>query len=372
MVVMRKTDPTPFPGYRVTAATIRRPATGCWPPIYKLRPELFQELRAIERLDQDMGRLAVDDATRRRLLRDALARNAFGTASIEGNPLTLDEVASLLDRGLTPDQVLEPDEREILRHAELMLLLDELAPPQRVDAVNGLHRRYFEGILKSPGRLKTRPNFIGTRPARVVVYVPTPPQQTREELQALLDWTHAAPEHPLVKASLLFHEFQSIHPFPDGNGRLGRFLTTQLLYHWGYHGVRYALVDYSANQDRDAYYAALNDGRRPAWDRTPWLAYHLRLIRTAYEATAHRLLLLDRLPAALHERQVRVAEWLARLTREHPRLEVKFHDVHAAFPSAPRRTLTYDLGVLVEAGVLNRRGERKATRYRFALAKSSA
>lgn len=367
---MGKQKPASFPGYKVTAATIRRPTAGCWPPTYRLASEHFDELRAIERLDQDLGRLAIDDATRRRLLRDALARNAFGTASIEGNPLTLDEVESLLERGLTPDQVQEPDEREILRHAELMQGLDTLQPPDAVEGVNRLHRRYFDGILKDAGRLKTRPNFIGTRPARVVVYIPTAPRATRKELHALLDWTHRAGEHPLVKASLLFHEFQSIHPYPDGNGRLGRLLTTQLLFHWGYRGVRYALLDYSTNQDRNAYYAALNEGRRHGWDRTPWLTYYLRLVRTAYQATHRRLLLLHRLPATLNERQVRLAEWFARLTLEHPGLQVKFNDVHAGFPAMPRRTLTYDLAALVEAGILMRRGERKATRYGFALAKS--
>lgn len=366
---MRKPSRPLVPGYRVNRDTIERPATGCWPPAYRIGPEHFDDLRAIERLDQDLGRLAIDDATRRRLLRDALARNAYGTASIEGNPLTLEEVESLLARGLTPNQVREPEEREILRHAELLQQIDELAPPRSVADVNRLHLLYFDGILERSGRLKTRPNFIGTRPARVVVYLPTAPRATPHELQALLHWTHGAPEHPLVKASLFFHEFQSIHPYPDGNGRLGRLLTTQLLYHWGYRGVRYALLDYAANQDRDAYYAALNEGRRHEWDRTPWLTYHLRLIRTAYETTSHRLLLLDRLPATLNERQFRVAEWFARLTREHPRLEVKFNDVHAAFPVLPRRTLTYDLGVLVGAGVLARTGERKATRYRFGLSK---
>ncbi len=365
----KTTNRSPFAGYRVTTDTIRRPARGCWPPRYSMTPAMFDDLRAIERSDADLDRHAVDEATRRRLLRDALARNAYGTASIEGNPLSLEDVESLLDRGLTLDQLREPEEREILRHAELLREIEKLQPPRHVGDVNWLHERYFQGILDRPGTLKTKPNFIGTKPARVVVYLPTPPEATATELENLLEWNHKAAEHPLVKTSLFFHEFQSIHPYADGNGRLGRFLSTLFLVHWTYPGARYALLDYAANQDRDAYYAALDEGRRHDWDRTSWLAYHLRLMRTAYEATIHRLLLLDRLPKTLNERQVRVAEWFSRLTREHPRQAVKFNDVHAAFPALPRRTLTYDLGALADAGVLARKGERKATTYRFALTK---
>ncbi len=60
--------------------------------------------------------------------------------------------------------------------------------------------------------------------------MPSSPQRTPRELQDLLDWTVQAPLHPLLRACLFFHEFQAIHPYRDGNGRLGRALFTAFLF----------------------------------------------------------------------------------------------------------------------------------------------
>jgi Fic family protein len=162
-------------------------------------------------------------------MRESLARNAYGTASIEGNPLTLEEVSSLLAKGWTPDNVVEPDEREVLRYARIVADIDAHPIQRHVAEIDRLHAHYFDGVLDEPGHLKTKPNFIGERSTRTAVYIPTPPEDTKKEMQALLDWVHDAVEHPLVKASVFFHEFQSIHPYLDGNGRLGRLLVTILL-----------------------------------------------------------------------------------------------------------------------------------------------
>lgn len=62
--------------------------------------------------------------------------------------------------------------------------------------------------------------------------------------------------------------------------------------------------------------------------------------------------------------------WLAQVTREHPKMRFKLNDVHAAFPAIPRRTLTHDLGILSETGVLERTGQLKGTTYTLTPPKS--
>lgn len=350
-------------GFRLTDSTIQRPRIQPWPPTYALSKGDITRLQGIERLDQDVVSIGADAETRRRLQRDALARNSFGTASIEGNPLTLADVESLLTKGLNPSQTTLPDEREILRHVGFLTHLGAHHPPVTVADVVRLHRAYFSKILASAGHLKEVQNFIGRATDRTIGYVPSAPGKTKAELQALLDWTNEAPEHPLVRVAVFFHEFQSIHPFADGSGRLGRLLCTILLWHWGYKGVEYALLDYSANADRDGYYSALDAARRGDWDRTPWISYYLRLVEIGYRSALHRVSFAHALPARLTDRQRHVADWFARITHEHPTLRVKFNDVHAAFPEVPRRSLTYDLRRLVDARVIQRSGERKGTVY---------
>lgn len=355
-----------FGPYRLTPATVRRPELREFCPRYTLDGPVFDDLRRVERADQELRRFRADEATARRLLEDAMTRNAYGTASIEGNPLTLEDVQSLLARGPTPDAMRRPEEREILNYADFLRELPRRRLPATPDEVLDLHGTLFRGVLPDAGTFKERPNFIGRRDRMEVVFVPATPGRVRPELRRALAWLHSAKEHPLVRAQVFFHEFESIHPFRDGNGRIGRALTTLALHHFGYEGVRYALVDYEFNEDRDAYYGHLQAVDRLGLDFTPWVRYMSGVLARTFDGAVRRFLFREALPASLDERQVQVAGWFARLHRGSPRRRVKFADVHAAFPAVAERTLKRDLARLRDAGVLAMEGERKAARYRLA------
>jgi Fic family protein len=351
------------PGYRTTPATLVKPAADAFAPRFTLDTEVHETIRAIERADQDLARFEIDEATAHRMLRDALTRNAYGTASIEGNPLTLDQVQSLLaDEKPAAEHV--PDEREILNQAAAMRHLDELDVPTTVHDVARFHAILFKDVLTDAGRIKTEANFIGRASDRTVVFVPTPPERVDDELARALAWLHQAPQPPLVRAAVFFHEFQGIHPFRDGNGRVGRFLFHLILHRWGYPGARYALIDYAFNADRDAYYEALSDTERADWDFTPWIRYLLAVLRRTYEEAVQRFLFARRIPQGLNDRQVRLAEWIARIAFTDPARRVKIGDAAARYPHVPRRTLQHDLAKLRAAGLVVAEGEGKATRYR--------
>lgn len=339
--------------------TVRAPSED-FRPRYSLDAELHERLRRIERLDHDLALLQAGDEAHA-MLRAALSYNAYGTASIEGSPLTLDEVESVLARGPTPDAMRTPDEREILNWAAFMENLRDQAVPRSVEDLEAMHARLFQGVLtraRGLGRLKDRPNYVGRRDG-TVIYVPTPPERAARELQAALDWYHAAPDPPLVKAWLFHVEFEAIHPFLDGNGRLGRALMTLMLHHAGYPGVRHALVDYSINADREAYYGALQDAQREPADLTPWLRYLSGVFEAAYSDAVARLTVGR--DADLNPRQAQLAAWLLRVCRGGRR--VAFGDVHAAFPQVNRRTLQEDLRRLVGAGFLDLQGVRRGATY---------
>lgn len=355
-----------FRGFLIDDRTLVRPREPPWPPRYSLGPPLAERLRNLERLEERLRSREFSPEAWRRLLREALSRNAYATASIEGNPLSLEDVRSLLAKAPTPSNLLEPDEREIINFARIVETVGRHRPPRRVDDIQRLHAEYFEGVLKRPGQLKDHQNAVVTRAEGRVQYLASGAAKVRRELQAALDWWSESDETPLAKAAIFFHEFQSIHPFADGNGRLGRLIATIQLWHTGYPGIRAAFLDYSINEDREAYYAALDAARAPGWDRTPWLAYFIPTIEDAYRRALRRADLLASLPRALKERQVRLVEWISRASRADPRRRFKLADLHEAFPTAPLRTLSYDLAFLVEHQVLERTGERKAARYRLA------
>lgn len=357
-----------FGPFRPTKETVTRPPVPKFDPVYRMSERSHAALRAIERADHELARLAPSrGGILERIRREALVRNAFATASIEGNPLTLSEVDSLLQPRGSPGATRGTDELEILNYAEFMASLAAQKAPRTPADVLRVHRALFRGVFKDAGKWKTRPNFIGRHADKTVVYVPTPPERVETELTNALAWLHDAKEHhPLLRVLLLHHEFESIHPFRDGNGRTGRALTPMALHEFGYEGCRYAQIDFRIHRTRDEYYANLALVERNGFtDHTPWLDYMLDIVLGAYSLAIQTARFERALPDELSERQRRVAEWFASLHHDAPQRRVKFHDVHQAFPEIAARTLKRDLALLRDAEVVDAEGELKGTTYRL-------
>ncbi len=348
-----------FAPYRVTARTAKRPKDG-FTPRFKDSRELQDRLRHIERLDQQLS--IYEGALTTSHLRQALAINGHGTASIEGNPLSLGEVQSLLERA--PNMLeTQADEREILNWVALMKDLDNHAFPTDLEGVQALHATLMGGVLPDAGAFKASQNFIGNR-AGEVVFIPSAAEAVPGELTAALAWLQSSPLHPILRASLFFMEYLGIHPFRDGNGRTGRALFTWYLHDEGYRGIRYALIDAAFNNDRPPYYNTLHEVETIGYDYTPWIDYLTRIVESAYR-DAVASMELDRDHPALNERQRDIVAWFRRITAVNPKRRVKFADLHAAMPHIAPRSLQRDLAGLVELEVLQRDGERKGTEYRM-------
>ena len=96
------------------------------------------------------------------------------------------------------------------------------------DEVTAVHRRLMTGTGYHgvPGEIRAGAVSVQS-PDGQELFVCCPPQHVREEMESLLEWVNAAPFDPVCTAALFFHEFESIHPFADGNGRTGRALFEQ-------------------------------------------------------------------------------------------------------------------------------------------------
>jgi Fic family protein len=357
-----------FGAFKITPATLRRRAMDEFAPSYDLTEGAIAAMRSIERADHELMRLAPARASLLgRIRREAVARNAFATATIEGNPLSLADVESLLRENPSIANIENKEELEILNYVQFMDSPAAKSAPRVPEDVLLVHKALFTNVLPDAGSWKLRANFIGNRRDMAVVYVPTVPERVEPELANALDWVHDAKgEHPLVRALLFHHEFESIHPFRDGNGRAGRAITPTLLHEFGYEGCSFAQIDFKIYRRRAEYYENLALVERGGFqDHTPWLAFMLSIVADAY-ALALELVRFEReLPAELPTRQRQVADWFATLHHERPGTRVKFNDVHQAFPEVAGRTLKRDLTSLRDAGVLDVQGTMKGTTYRL-------
>lgn len=167
----------------------------------------------------------LEDATRREILKNFIIEFAFNTASIEGNTITLQQARNLLEEGLTPkDKTL----RELydLQNTEKMFF--ELA-----GSSEGLSHEFIEKV--HGGLMFNIDIRTGYRAGDVRVikagFKASPAPYVKTDMGILLKWYNDNEKrlHPLVLAAIFHHKFEKIHPFMDGNGRVGRMLLNYVL-----------------------------------------------------------------------------------------------------------------------------------------------
>lgn len=152
------------------------------------------------------------------------------------------------------------------------------------------------GADKQPGEFRISQNWIGgTRPGNAS-YVPPPPQQVEDCMSALERFIHATEDHlpALVRAGLAHVQFETIHPFLDGNGRVGRLLIALMLFEAGMLAQPLLYLSLYFKQHRADYYRLLDEVRRHG-DWEAWLDFFLEGVESTAQSavtTAHRLLAL--------------------------------------------------------------------------------
>ncbi|MBN1567401.1 MAG: Fic family protein [Acidobacteria bacterium] len=160
--------------------------------------------------------------------------------------------------------------------------------PLSLRLLNEAHRRLMKnvpGSNKRPGEIRRSQNWIGgTRPGNAV-YVPPPPHLLGDLMGSLEKYIHVKDTlPPLIRAGLLHVQFETIHPYLDGNGRIGRLLITLLLEHWGLLDVPLLYLSLYFKRHRAEYYKRLNVVRTDG-DFEGWLKYFLEGIAVIADET---------------------------------------------------------------------------------------
>ncbi|NLO26834.1 MAG: Fic family protein [Actinobacteria bacterium] len=211
------------------------------------------------------------------------------------------------------------------------------------------------GTNKQPGEFRRSQNWIGgTRPGDAQ-FVPPPPQEVEGCMTALERFMHEpAIDGALVKAGLVHVQFETIHPFLDGNGRVGRLLIALLLHHDGVLRQPLLYLSLYFKQNRAEYYRLL-DAVRATGDWEAWLDFFLIGVRdtatTAVEA-AHRLLALFEEDADVIRNLGRAAGNILRVFAVLQRRPVATIDYLAAEGGVSYATAVRAVKTLTETGLL--------------------
>ncbi len=207
---------------------------------------------AIVSLVADIGELlgrfeALQERSPLRLRRVNRIRTIAGSLAIEGNTLSEAQITAILDGKAV------------------------IAPPRELAA----HRQLMQGLIDSAGYYRN--GGVGVMAGQQVLHMAPPASQVHRLMHELFAWLGTCSEHPLIVSSVFHYEFEFIHPFADGNGRMGRLWQTLLLSRWRPR-LAHLPVESLVHRHQAEYYAALQAGNDRS-NSAPFIEFMLRMIR---------------------------------------------------------------------------------------------
>lgn len=198
-------------------------------------------------------------------------RTIHSSLAIEHNSLSLEQVTAIIDG----KHILgNPNEIREVKNAydtyEMMLSLD----PYSVKDLLKAHKIMMEGLISENGSFRS--GGVGVFDGDVVIHLAPPTRLVPGEIQGLFDWYKSSEIHPLIRSAILHYEFEFIHPFADGNGRMGRLWHSLLLGKWN--EIFYWLpIEELIRSRQQEYYDALGKSDRES-DSGAFVIFMLEII----------------------------------------------------------------------------------------------
>src|ERR1044071_2341506 len=250
-------------------------------PVFTISAGLLAQGEQIAALRERILAAAIQVPWIPALQKDTRIRNAHSSTAIEGNPLTLEQVRAIEEGREIPATAQRP-RREVANYFAGLRFVEKNAQRSVVThtEVLKLHRIMAGEVMDqgTAGQYRTIRVKVGD-------YVAPPPDQVRPMMSELLEWWNkdAAKISAILSSAIVHHQFETIHPFADGNGRVGRMLSLWELYRRGFDNHHIFSIDEFYWEDRPRYYAALEEVRQENNDLTTWLEYSAAGLRATLE-----------------------------------------------------------------------------------------
>jgi len=211
------------------------------------------------------------------LRRQNRIRTIYSSLAIEQNTLSLEQVTAVLSgkRVLAPPK----DIAEVKNAYEIYDHLAELNP-YSIDDLLLAHRTMMQGLVREAGEFRSRPVGVVDSKGNVL-HFGTLPQYVPALMEELLQWTESSPLPLLIKSCVFHYEFEVIHPFADGNGRMGRLWHTLLLSKWN-PLFAWLPIESIIHDHQPEYYAAINQSNAQG-EGTVFIEFMLGIIKEALQ-----------------------------------------------------------------------------------------
>jgi Fic family protein len=255
-------------------------------PVYTITDQMAVKLSEIAQIKAMVDRSGLLPAREAFMRRAAVIKMAHTSTSIEGNLLQEYQVKDLAEGKKV---LAEADQiKEVENYLIALRKIDELADTNNkfgIDEILSVHKSVVNGLVNPEkiGKFRLGPVYIINvlpKGQEELAYSPPTSDQVPGLIEYLLTWLYQNDQiHPIIRSGLFHYQFETIHPFTDGNGRTGRLLSLLHLYQSGWDFKKVLVLEDYYNHNRKNYYKALQTGEtyssRQGVDLTSWLEYYI-------------------------------------------------------------------------------------------------
>lgn len=245
-------------------------------PPFEINERIMADVIEIAEL---VGRVSVTDkiSMNPTLRRTNRIQTIYSSLAIEQNTLDIEQVTAVLSgkRVIAPPK----DIAEVQNAYEIYDNMDKLNP-YSIDDLLKAHSVMERGLLNEAGEFRSRPVGVADSEGNIL-HFGTLPQYVPNLIQELLEWTEKSEIHLLIKSCVFHYEFELIHPFADGNGRMGRLWHTLLLSKWN-PIFAWLPIESIIHDNQSEYYNAINVSNNNG-NSTVFIEFMLSVIKQALQ-----------------------------------------------------------------------------------------
>ncbi len=312
-----------------------------------------------------------------KLKKEARIHNAHSSTSIEGNRLTLEQVAALSEN----QEVVatEKDKQEVQNYLKALDAIPEYAREKNIEIKLFLriHKTITFNTLQNNedcGVLRTRQVFVGRRVfdgtgfKEIVEYMPPKTKDVPRLVSEFLDWLNSDQTTaitPIILAGIMHYEIARIHPFIDGNGRTARLMAALILYKSGFDHRRFFALDDYYDENRPAYYAALKTAQNNNSDITLWLEYFTDGVLYSINKVKELITKIGLSPKLGTEERIELTQKQIKILEKiKEKGKVSNQDLRAIF-DVTRQAILKEMTKLIQADLIELVGKGRNAYYKF-------
>lgn len=333
-------------------------------PIVNISPEIAKMNIEIFRLEEELDRFILSADDYADLVTEAFASNIHISIQMEGNPLSKKDVRRITKGAIKRElrqQGLNFPRQEVLNHIvaynspyfqtpwtnTTMTNIHEILMHGDPDHKIGEYRKEYTAVFSTAGQ---------------ELFIPAPFQHIEEEMGSLLNWlgNYGSALYPIIAGSIFFHEFESIHPFEDGNGRCGRSLFHIYLQHNGLPNSKLCFIEQYVVADLERYYELMAKTDHFG-DYSELIEHFTRGVHKSYKEAVERYREKDLLSTGLDETSKRVL-----IKAKQYGYWFSLEQAKGWIDNLSDYRLRVRLTELVETGALIQKGSTRDKKYKFA------